>query len=139
MILIAIDPGKKTGVATFDHGLLVEATTLDGDLWRKPPAKAPDLVICEKPEMRYQGTGRKAPAGDLITLAIRAGWAAALLGGGAAVKWVTPSKWKGSLPKDVHHDRIRRALSPAEGKIFDRAGPDARDAIGLGAWYLTRT
>ena len=138
MILLAIDPGKKTGVATYAHGILIEATTIDGDLYRAPPKRPPGLVVCEKPEMRYAGTGRKAPAGDLITLAIRAGMAVAMLGGGANVEWVTPGRWKGSLPKEVHHDRVRRALSPAEGAIFDRSGPDARDAIGLGAWYLTR-
>lgn len=138
MILLAIDPGKKTGLATFAHGILIEAMTVDGDAWKKPPTKPPGLVVCERPELRYQGTGRKAPAGDLITLAIRAGQAVACYGGGAPVEWTTPARWKGSVPKDVHHDRIRRALGPGEGEIFDRVGPDARDAIGLGAWYLTR-
>lgn len=140
MILYAIDPGKKTGLAIFVDGVLSSAKWLDGDTYHPPPAtkERPALVICERPEVRYSGGGRKSTGGDLITLAIRAGSVASSLSAGAPIEWATPSKWKGSVPKEIHHERIRKCLSPKEAAIFDRATGDARDAIGLGCWYLTR-
>jgi hypothetical protein len=61
---------------------------------------------------------------------------------------VRPHRWKGNVPKDIHHRRVLAALHPLEllgpGMVIDPDSPttyqpDAADAIGLGAWALGRT
>ena len=62
-----------------------------------------------------------------------------------------PSRWKGNVPKPIHHARIARFLSDAErallpaGALDAEAGakggyqPDRADAIGIGIWVLGRS
>jgi hypothetical protein len=38
---------------------------------------------------------------------------------GFKVTLVRPSGWKGSLPKTIHHDRIRKELSPTEKHVIE--------------------
>ena len=50
----------------------------------------------------------------------------------------TPHEWKGQLPKDVSHARIRNALSADTHSAvgFDTLKHDAIDAIGIGLHHL---
>jgi hypothetical protein len=57
------------------------------------------------------------------------------------------SEWKGTIPKRVHHMRMRGALTPVEIEILDRAlaaCPESNrkeilDAVALGLYHLKRT
>ena len=59
---------------------------------------------------------------------------------------LTPSDWKATIKKSVHHPRILAALDETErgivGCACDRAGAHAKeilDAVGIGLYYLKRT
>jgi hypothetical protein len=57
----------------------------------------------------------------------------------AACARVAPRTWKQTTPKPIHHARLARALTDAEREAWwDDAGPDARDAIGIGLWATRR-
>lgn len=51
----------------------------------------------------------------------------------------TPRAWKGNVPKDTHHDRVRAALSVPELKRLLDDGHDALDAVGIGLFATART
>jgi hypothetical protein len=126
--LIAIDPGASTGFAVYTDGILTHAGTGLPDLMC-------DVVIVEKPEHR---PGGKTPVNDLITLAFTAGQCASAYHG-ATVYAFKPSQWKGSVPKRVHHPRIRALLEPHELAVIPKnAKHDTWDAIGLGLFALKR-
>ncbi len=65
---------------------------------------------------------------------------------GHVSKTYTAQTWKGSVPKDVHHPRIRAALKPAELDLAADASVAAGktnakevwDAIGIGLFDLGR-
>jgi len=57
-----------------------------------------------------------------------------------------PEEWKAGVGstlkprgKEPHHHRLRKALDPAEQALFDAAGPDGKDAVGIGLYVLGRT
>lgn len=57
-----------------------------------------------------------------------------------------PEQWKAQVGttlrsggKAPHHRRVRQALSKSEAFIFDEAGVDGRDAVGIGLYALGRT
>jgi hypothetical protein len=51
---------------------------------------------------------------------------------------IKPVKWKGNLPKKIHHDRVLRQLSAAESKLVP-VDHNVRDAVALGLYALGRT
>lgn len=61
---------------------------------------------------------------------------------GVVVHFVVPFKWKGQVPKEIHHARVWAVLSDAEKEIVNKAvrgvAPSKRhnvfDAIGIGLW-----
>lgn len=64
-------------------------------------------------------------------------------------KWTVrlyPEEWKAGVGstlkpkgKEPHHQRLRKALSEVEASLFDQAGPDGKDAVGIGLFTLGRT
>lgn len=62
------------------------------------------------------------------------------------VKLVTAQTWKGSVPKKIHHERIRSRLSTNETEILNQALADAPkkhhkeilDAVGIGLHHVGR-
>ncbi len=139
--LIAIDPGKKSGLASFADGKLTHASRFDGDTG--PPAQVAGLnvrVVVEIPceEKKPRTDRQSASVDDLIALAFRAGYAAGKCACIVPPQKVKPISWKGNQPKDVCHAKARKLLSADEAAIFDRCGPDERDAIALGLWALNR-
>lgn len=129
--MIAHDPGARAGWAEFNEaGRLVRVERAE---LRPAPG---ERVIVEVPESR--GGRTRATTDDLIKLATRAGdYVGFARAHGAIVETVTPSRWKGSVPKKIHHARIKASLSPAELALLAGASSDMIDAVGLGVWYLT--
>lgn len=68
-------------------------------------------------------------------------------GMGAAITLYRASDWKGTIPKTIHHERIRAVLSAAERAVLDRAlsivprgnRKEVLDAVGIGCYHLNRT
>lgn len=144
-MITAVDPSvdsDKQGWARFEHGKLA-------DCGIGLSMHAGHLVI-ECPEYRRNQTARVNP-NDLIKLAVHVG---ALKGAFeldgrawfAEAELVTPSQWKGSVPKDIHGQRIIRALSLKECEVYQTKTHglaasrkhNVVDAIGLGLWKLGR-
>lgn len=133
MRLLAIDPGTHQGWAHFESGRLVACGL----------GAAPDMVcqkvIIELPEYR---PGSRVSPNDLISLAVKVGLAAARHYD--VVEFVKPSKWKGSVPKEIHGRRIVAKLDADEVYELGLAKcPGSKlnnivDAVGLGLWWLKR-
>jgi hypothetical protein len=134
--LIAIDPGTVTGHAVFHGGTLTHAGLGLVDM-------RADEVVIELPE--YRRESRVSP-NDLIALAVKVGRAMCFYesASGAIVTLVKPSKWKGGVPKTVHHPRILAALADHELDVISKVKCAASalhnvvDAVGLGLWALKR-
>lgn len=117
MRLIAVDPGVKAcACAEFDDGVLV-------DVWFQSPGDryrgTVDDVVAEKPQFDSRVSKH------VIDLA----WTGALVAAsfGAPVTAYTPSEWKGSTPKPIHHHRMWQVLTPEERAVFP-ADTEARIA-----------
>lgn len=108
--LIAIDVGghvKGCSAALFRGGELVQA------LPRIVHATPVDRVVVERPQQ--DGRSRAVPPAQLIDLA----WTGAVLYGGflalgAEGREYTPTEWKGTTAKAVHHWRLLSALTEKE-------------------------
>lgn len=152
MILVAIDPGRDAGVALFVDGRLVGARLIDG---RRP---SPGLVglgllsgdaeIAVEIPVLYPGGRSRAPAGDLISLAFRAGRLveavdAALGPRSVRLLEIAPATWKAQVPPAVLEERIRARLDADELALVEGATGAVRmhnvlDAVGLGLFWLQR-
>lgn len=146
MILLSIDPGADTGWAVSRDGWIISCGIVHpakGQRIPVPPT-VPNRVVSELPEDWHGRGKKKASVADLITLSNRLGrLEEAYLLAGATLLQVTPSAWKGQVPKDVHHAKVRRDLTPGEILTVDRDlaayAPGMRhnawDAIALNKWY----
>ena len=140
--LVAIDPGKKAGVARFGDEDLVEALLVSPD--KLPGAPQADKLVIERPTI-YPGS-RIRPS-SIITLSIDVGrlvqWVAAK-NPNIEVEYVQPRRWKGQRPKNVDCRYTLSLLNPAEERIVnDSRCPPSQlhnviDAIGIGLWALGR-
>lgn len=138
--LLAIDPGLDTGWALFTRGFALLACGVG-----QPPMGAPYVVI-EKPQV-YRGRGSKGDPNDLITLAVGVGrYLERAENSGARVALVLPRQWKGTIDKEIHHQRIRRDLPiddlrvvvTEEAKLAKSKVHNMMDAVGLGLWAKTQ-
>jgi hypothetical protein len=161
MFFVSIDPGKHVcGWALWsvcaDRALERDLIACGlwgprvGDLILPPPLEALtgcaviDGVYLESMEIR--GTGSKTPPSDLLAVEGVGHLFTGLLRPRKLVTW-TATTWKGSVPKDVHHPRIRAALRPDEIQTLDlaiKAAPrtsakEILDAVGIGLYGLGRT
>jgi len=142
--LIALDPGKNTGIALFDGPELAYAF-LAGDvpapfeLVGRGPVDPSTVLIIEIPRV-YPGARSEDP-NDLIGVAICAGrWIEYL--GCNVVQCVHPQDWKASVPKAVHNQRVLAKLTEKE-KCRLPSLPKTKlhnviDAVGLGLFALGR-
>ena len=148
-MLLAIDPGIKTGVACFVGGKLIWAIVTDGDCETmsftfskmNPP---PRQVVCELPQI-YSSSKSKGDPNSLIPLAVQCGNIEAFaLRWGSPCKMVLPRAWKGQVPKAIHRERLKKVLSPAEMKAATQfrystsVDHNKWDAIGIRLWWLKR-
>lgn len=146
MALIAIDPGKVTGVAAFNSthdGALISATICTLDQCREfIDAWNPGDCVIEVPHV-YAGHLQKGDQNDLISLAVMVGRYAEIASSrGFSVRLVKPAEWKGQLPKDVCWQRVRETLTPHElenvAKVPKSDAHNMHDAIGIGTWIQKR-
>ena len=136
--LVAIDPGVAAGcaVALFYQGALAgvrfararSAQVLDG--------LGVTVVVVERPE--YQGARSLASrVQDLLALSWEGAALAAWYAGraGAELVELTPSQWKGSEPKPIHHARLWAQLTLSERAILggDATGAAIERAVEKGA------
>lgn len=155
--VVSIDPGKKTGWAYFQNGLLIQCGVetnfsmkefvlyhpfINVSLVRASALQNPPVVI-EKPVVYPRD---KVRPNDLITLAILVGEVKGVAESlGFEVELVTPRVWKGTVPKKIHNRRVLLELIPEELKLLPRRSRakdydhNMLDAIGLGLWKLGRT
>lgn len=141
--MITHDAGNKPGYALFDGPTLVEVSRTFihprevRKRWPFHDAGDPLKVIVEIPTSR--GGNTPASVDSLITLAITAG---RVIGRyeelGQRVRTVTPNQWKGSVPKAIHHKRIKARLTSEELALLVGASGDMIDAVGIGLWDLGR-
>jgi len=138
MNLVSIDPDTTLfGWAHFQaqrlHACKVARTPY------LPIFPADTTYLCEVPEDRKKSPARKS---DILTLALAAG----RIVGTRDCKFVTPTHWKGQIPKGVHHKRVWEVLDPEETGILTKAlentkkgaHPEILDAVALGLSELWR-
>lgn len=144
--LHTFDPGNSTGWGHFEKGQLLDAGVLpfsSMSAYITATVCAGDSVLIEVP--RHYPHNEKGDTNDLIDLAVQVGQLKAWCElRGATVTLVWPRTWKGSVPKNIHNERVLRALSDVERKLLPKS-PRARkydhncvDAVGLGLWKLER-
>jgi hypothetical protein len=135
-MILGVDPGVDTGWCLVDAAGAVQACGLGCDF---PAAK---FAVLERPQI-YRAGKSKGDPNDLITLAIQLGrYVDRLERAGVVCRLVTPTSWKGQVPKDIHHKRIEGSLSPRDARaVLDGLDgiPSGKqhnvlDAIGLARW-----
>jgi hypothetical protein len=132
-ILIAHDSGAKPGTAFFYGQSLTYVAAASTSIHLPSGARA----LIEIPESR--GGRTNTPTDDLIKLALRAGeFGGYCHAAGASVEYVKPSRWKGTTPKKICHERVRAELSRAELSLLVGRSIDCWDAVGIGLWDLGR-
>lgn len=153
--LLSCDPGAKNcALAYWRHGGLVHvgfSQTVGGFIFPGPELAIEVPFIYPKGP---QGQKEGADPNDLIQVAYAAGVIAGLR---QAIKIETylPRKWKGQVPKPIHHGRVWDTLNTYEHRrlpleTYDRiqtginggpyswAGHNLLDAVGIGLYYLGR-
>ena len=160
--MIAIDPGLRgCGVAVFHDGKIAQAGYIRGAKTGRGPAvwsvmaqavrnevfmwepENTPLAI-ERPQVYTVGKSKGDPD-DLLELTGVVG--AICYAHGGPVTAYRPREWKGQLPKEIHHNRIRKHLA-AEGRLEaterllagvpPSLAHNVWDAIGLGRFALSR-
>lgn len=140
-IVLGIDPGLRcTGIATYDgrtvahgsirvadHDLSVRVSAIVGNVLEWLGIVRPDVIVIELPQV-YQGRLQKGDPNDLIDLAVLVGALLHAIPHSVALL-PRPREWKGQVPKDIHHRRIRERIPD-----FGPSGKDTMDAVGLALW-----
>lgn len=150
---VSIDPGASVcGWALWQSG---SGIFLGAGIWdRRRDLSAPSgllsasrvirRVYLELMEVRT-GPRSLGNAADLIKVQLTGGFLAGLCRPLEIVE-LPPSKWKGTVPKEIHHKRIEASLSPEErvraaddvGAVPKKHHGEVLDAIGLGLYGLGR-
>lgn len=163
--LVAIDPGvHQSAVAVLVGHSLIWAGMVDSHAL--PSAKEADLVVWEKPQLDSRS---RTVVPTILELAVSGAMLAARYGClcRCPVEPVTPTQWKGSIPKPVHHQRLLQGLSEEEvsllpkdskeqvqaacvrgakerwskpGAVYYRSwkGHNVLDAVALGKWRVAQ-
>lgn len=133
--LISIDPGKSvSGWALFESGVLARS----GVIYGRASSLRADRCVVE--QMVWRPGDARSNANDLLEVATTG----AVLAGqiSARVEWIPALKWKGAVPKDISHARIRAKLSEMETSRIEDVGKkhekEVLDAIGIGLFALGR-
>lgn len=157
--LVAVDPGLRgVGLAVFDTQTkqLVRACYAKGAASGNGPKAWEAVVLAVSAELKGVSIGdlimefpqcypraSSKVNNDLAQLAAIDG-ALGEAFTGANPRVVFPAEWKGSLPKEVHHERILRTLSAEEQARIcwpsakKTLGHNVLDAVGLGLFALGR-
>lgn len=147
--LLAVDPGRCSGIAYYVDGLLAVATTTTcrtkgdyrdgGDLIIRAFPETPDRLVIEKPRIYQRGAGvTKGDPNGLRPLLQLIGYLAHAYRGTELIE-VEPAQWKGQAAKEATRAMSARRLSPAELAVIPpRLAHDGWDAIAIGLWGLGR-
>lgn len=134
------------GIAEWDGGTLTHAglvklrgRTLDALCKGAVPKRTHAIGYCES-----MHAYRKVPANDLID--VQTVGAVYVTRAAREVRFVRALDWKGNVPKDIHHKRIRKQLDSAETAVLEEALTKAPkgshkeilDAVGIGLWAIGR-
>ena len=154
--LVSLDPGLRGCGVAWWHA---NGSLLHVDYLRNPVKKGdgpgawvgfdmlplydnrPDYFISEVPQVYRVGASKGDPD-DLIQLAGVVGVFSALFTA-TTYTGVKPREWKGQVPKDVHHARLVKTLTPEELAMVEAAAPpslrhNVLDAVGIGRyWFKT--
>ena len=148
-ILVAIDPGAKhLGWARFVDGVLstcgLSKASMPGahadNVCEGSKHDRPDVVIVE------QMSPRDLPnEADLLRVTETGCYVAGTLQP-STFRLVPARTWKGSVPKDIHHRRVRAKLSPVElarlerglEGVAPRLQHNVLDAVGIGLYAVGR-
>ena len=143
--LLAIDPGlQKLGWAFFTDQTLTRAglsrtSCIVSDLQELVDIHARNLPCAEASVVEqmwvYPGGGKGDP-NDLVRIAIVGACLAERKADSCS--FVPAWKWKGQVPKEIHHARTRKILNEEENLLLTRANHDTMDAVALGLWALGR-
>lgn len=121
-----------------DEGDWLERSQLMVDAVHKVTFNLHDIskVIVEFPEYQSGAVGHtSARKGDTLKLAAYCGMLHSLAGDyNAKVEFVSPSKWKGQLPKAVVEQRIKDLYRRELGTDNLPFKAHAWDAVGIGLW-----
>jgi hypothetical protein len=142
--LVAAGCSRTVRTKSLDGKIDAHATALFRDAWKASEGRMSKNALDVLVE-RMQIDGRQVPPKDLLDVQAVGFAVAGLLG--ARVVSHPPSRWKGSIPKDIHHMRIRAELEEHERRILDEAlagvpkanRKEVLDAVGLGCYHLKRT
>lgn len=152
MRFLAVDPGAHSaGWAVFTDEALTgvhwtESMRVSALLYEMFTFPVDGLAV-EVPQIYVARMG--APPSDLVDVALTAGQvigAAVIKQHDVRIQTVLPSAWKGQVPKELVHQRLREKLSPEElavlavdlKSIAASRRHNALDAVGLGLWALNR-
>jgi hypothetical protein len=144
-----IDPGKhRCGVALFVDSALEWADWVpSGDVPGLVVREAPDVVLMENPKDYARFAVAHKDLDSLRAVLASASKAAKKVG--ARVEKVSPSEWKGNVPKPVHHNRVMQALDARERALmetfgavgstkYEAGGHNTWDAVALGMFGTKR-
>lgn len=152
--LVSLDPGLRgCGLAYWNkHGALLAAlyvrnprkTSTGPEAWMgyasgHIPDTDPEHFISEVPQV-YRAGASKGDPDDLIQLAGVVGVFSALFSA-TTYTGVKPREWKGQVPKDVHHARLVKTLTPEELAMVEASAPpslrhNVLDAVGIGRYWF---
>ena len=152
--LVSLDPGLRgCGVAWWAE----DGSLLFVDYLRNPVKKGdgpgawmgyggchirdtdPDYFISEVPQV-YRAGASKGDPDDLIQLAGVVGVFSSIFRATTHFG-VKPREWKGQVPKDVHHARLVKTLTPEEMAMVEASAPpslrhNVLDAVGIGRYWF---
>jgi hypothetical protein len=143
--VLFVDSGTHAGLALIWGS--TEIALASDLLWKNFPSLSLPVrnieeIVVELPDMREErNSSSSKKQNDLITTAFRGGVVVGkvLMSSPQAVitPW-SPSYWKASVPKAIHHQRIAKALTERELKMLEGLSPNAWDAAGMALFYCGR-
>lgn len=145
-LLMTVDPGKHACAFSVWNGLFfLEAPFIEGPRQRFASYVQrwnPDVLVVEVP-LHYPMGGKNTDPNDLVQVALSAGACIGTAQG--VVVTVFPSQWKGQLPKEVHHRRVRsdrrytERMAEEVAKVLSGLQHNVLDAIAMGLWATDGT
>ncbi len=138
--LLAIDPGKITGMALYwDHRLHWCADVKHHMMPAVMKHSLPNHCVIELPQI-YRSRLSKGDPNDLIPLIIQCGEAKEVMASinGVPPEMVKPREWKGQVPKKVLWRRYKPMLSKEERTKVKGLTDNGQDAVMLGLWWLKK-
>lgn len=129
-MILSIDPGATCGMAAWDGRELVSALSLPIATLVDMRLEA-DVLVIEVPTL-----WARSSSSSILLLSERVGRIISAVRAGDVVRFF-PSQWKGSTPKAICRERIKRVLSEAEVARITGTH-DAWDAVGIGLVALGR-